>query len=233
MREDQTMDALQHLEIEKYLADFHAAGYCLVNKKFRLIAQEDHVPVVSVNTQALLSFLAGLSQPQLALELGTGYGISTAAILEAAPKAQIISFDLSQDRQRQAESYLSELGLMDRCTLVCADFREDSFTSILQDRHFDFVFIDAAKGQFDKLLECIYPFILPEGLIVFDNVFINGWVIEGKWPNHRQKTAVQRMQEFLSKISADSRFSKLLLPLDDGALVLKKKGEEDEHGSTL
>lgn len=233
MREDNTMDAFRHLEIEKYLTEFHKLKLSAENRRLRLKAQENHVPVASVNTEAALSFLAGLTQPLSALELGTGYGISTAAILYSATNVQLISIDLSQDRQREAEKYLTKLGLADRCTLVNADFRKTSFLKILQNHFFDFVFVDAAKGQFDRLLEILYPYLLPGGLLIFDNVFINGWVIDGKWPNHRQKTAVMRMQNFLSKVSSDNRFDGLLLPLDDGVLVLKKEIEEANHESVL
>lgn len=223
MRNDQTMNALHHEEIEEYLTAFNAVGYSSVLLEARKKAERDYVPVVSSNVFALLSFLSGLKHPHNILELGTGYGISTAAMLANAPEAAVLSVDIKKERQEQANVFLQELGVSDRCEMITADFRSKEFIETLKGKTFDMVFIDAAKGQFELLLDALLPFVAQGGLIVFDNVFINGWVLSCSWPNHRQKTAVIRMQEFLQNVARDERVERLLLPLDDGNLILKKK----------
>ena len=97
---------------------------------------------------------------------------------------------------------------------------------------FDLVFIDAAKGQYAHLLEEIMPHLSAQGAVVFDNIFLNGWLVADAYPNHRQKTAFVRMKQFLQDVQQDARFAHTLLPLDDGVLVLARRQEdrnETEH----
>ena len=180
--------------------------------------------------------LVTLRQPRCILELGTAYGVSAYHMLKglAAP-ATLVTIDLVRERQAVAQEFLHDAGL-DRHEIVfeCADFREEGYFARLAERFapFDLVFIDAAKGQYAHLLEEIVPHLSAQGAVVFDNIFLNGWLVADAYPNHRQKTAFVRMKQFLQDVQQDARFAHTLLPLDDGVLVLARRQEdrnETEH----
>lgn len=186
-----------------------------------------HVPVVSINVANLLATLVTIQQPSCILELGTAYGVSTYHMAKALNKpAKIVTIDLVKERQDIAKSFLSEKLLLEhKIEFLCDDFRNDMFFSTLERNHapFDFIFIDAAKGQYQHLLDTLTPMLNKGGIIVFDNVFLNGWIINDHYPNHRQKTAFVRMKKFLSDIKYNKQFEATLIPFDDGVLVLAKK----------
>lgn len=193
-------------------------------------AEKNHVSVVTPNVAHLLETLACLKQPRCILELGTAYGVSSYHMLKGLKgTAKLVTIDLVAERQQVAHAFLEEEGMCKRHEIIfcCDDFRTEGYLEALAKQHgpFDFIFMDAAKGQYAYLLNLLLPYVQVQGTMIFDNIFLNGWLVADAYPNHRQKTAFLRMKQFLASIRIDERFSNVLLPLDDGALVLVKKGE--------
>lgn len=213
--------------VNDYTNLFHRATFEAPLAALYARAEAEHVSVVTPNVAHLLEMLVTLRQPQCILELGTAYGASTYHLLKGLTQpAHLVTVDLMAERQQVAEKFLRASGI-DRHDLhfECADFREENYLEQLAAAHgpFDFIFIDAAKGQYAQLLERLTPFLAPQGAVVFDNIFLNGWIVNDAYPNHRQKTAFVRMKAFLQAVQEDARFAQTLLPLDDGVLVLVKR----------
>ena len=213
--------------VNAYTNRFHAADADAMLETLLAEAERAHVPVVTPNVAHLLETLTTLRQPRQLLELGTAYGVSTYHMLKglAAP-ASLVTIDLVAERQAVARDFLIASGMARHdIVMECCDFRTPGFFDALAAAHgpFDFVFIDAAKGQYARLLEELFPYVGAGGALVFDNIFLNGWLVADRYPNHRQKTAFLRMKQFLAVVQGDARFAHTLLPLDDGVLVLVKK----------
>lgn len=190
-------------------------------------AESHHVPVVSINVANLLVTLVTIHQPSCILELGTAYGVSTYHMAKAIHKpAKIITVDLVPERQEIAKKFLAKAEIPAHdIEFLCEDFRNETFFEQIRKKcgSIDFIFIDAAKGQYQYLLDTLAPMLSERGVIVFDNVFLNGWIINDEYPNHRQKTAFVRMKQFLENIKHNNDFEATLIPFDDGVLVLAKK----------
>lgn len=57
-----------------------------------------------------------------------------------------------------------------------------------QENHvFDLIFLDAAKGQYLNFFSYLEQILAPGGIIIADNVLLNGWVVNLDYPNHRRK----------------------------------------------
>ncbi len=227
MHDSELFEAMPFGEINDYTNRFHTDESDAPLARLREEARANHVPVVSPNAASMLETLVTIHQPRVILELGTAYGVSTYAMKRAQmDDGKMITIELVQERQNEARAFLQE-ARVDTSSMVflCEDFRNDAWFNELAQEHgaFDFVFIDAAKGQFGHLMETIVPLMSAGGVMVFDNVFLNGWLIRDTYPNHRQKTAFVRMKQFLEDVKLDTRFTHTLLPFDDGMLVLVKK----------
>ena len=212
--------------VNDYTNLFHSSQNEAYLKQLLVRASEEHVSVVTPNVAHLLETLVTLRQPKSILELGTAFGISTYHMRKALQlPATLVTIDLIADRQAVAKELLQTHRLTDGVVFLCKDFRQEGLIDDLADRYgpFDLVFLDAAKGQYAHLLEVLTPHIADHGVIVFDNIFLNGWIVEDAYPNHRQKTAFTRMKAFLESIKHNNHFSNTLLPLDDGVLVLAKR----------
>lgn len=191
-------------------------------------AAAEHVSVVTPNVAHLLETIATLRQPQRILELGTAFGVSTYHMVKALESSPtLVTLDLVAERQAVAKDFLAEQGLDEGVVFLCEDFRAEGRLEALAMQYgpFDMVFLDAAKGQYARLLELLTPHVAEHGVVIFDNIFLNGWIVNDAYPNHRQKTAFVRMKAFLRAVQENRSFSNTLLPLDDGVLVLVKREE--------
>ena len=213
--------------VNDYVNAFHSQKDAAILSELYEIANAKHVPVVSHNVAKLLTSLVTIQQPGCILELGTAYGVSTYHMKKPLQhSAKIITVDLVEERQNIAKKFFEKTGLLDENTIfLCKDFRDDQFLKDLYSKYgaFDFIFIDAAKGQYQHLLDLLTPLVAKNGMIVFDNIFLNGWIINNCYPNHRQKTVFLRMKQFLNDIQSNENYISTLIPFDDGVLTLVKK----------
>ena len=83
---------------------------------------------------------------------------------------------------------------------------------------YDVIFIDAAKGK--------YPFFLSEALrmshegsvIIADNVLYKGYVMSD-YNKHKQRTAVNNLREYISKIKDNPSLESEILEIGDGLAI--------------
>ena len=88
----------------------------------------------------------------------------------------------------------------------------------LQDEIFDIVFIDADKKNNYTYFELILHKVRSGGLIIIDNVL---W--KGKVYGAENDTDTQTIRKLNDQISVDNRVEKLILPVRDGILLIRKK----------
>ena len=86
---------------------------------------------------------------------------------------------------------------------------------------YDFIFIDASKGQYLKFFEMSYELLNENGIIFIDNLMFRGLVAADKEEiPKRYKTIVKRLKEFIEKLNEEYNF--VLLPFGDGVGIVKK-----------
>ena len=94
------------------------------------------------------------------------------------------------------------------------------------EQQYDFIFMDAAKGQYQEFLTVADRILKPGGLLVADNVLLNGWVVDLNYPRHRQKTMVYRMKAFLEQFKENQQYQCSIIPLGDGVALIRKSEAE-------
>ncbi|HIO38935.1 MAG TPA: SAM-dependent methyltransferase, partial [Rhodospirillales bacterium] len=85
--------------------------------------------------------------------------------------------------------------------------------------HFDMAFIDANKKDYDQYYERVLTLIRPGGLIVIDNVFWGGRVLDKK----NQDKSTRSIRKLNKKILLDQRVSLSMLPFNDGVTLVWKR----------
>mgnify|MGYP000899504678 CR=1 FL=1 len=196
-------------------------------KKMEDYARSNHVPIMNTTVSNFISILLKIHLPKRVLELGTGIGYSAIFMCDQCSTIEsLISYEINSERYKIAKMYCNESLYRKKINLVQKDFRkffEDSTTAATEKNIFDFIYVDAAKGQYHKILDYYGDQLTPNGLMIFDNVFINGWVINLDYPNHRRKHYVLKMRKFLCFLKEQKYFDFSILPLSDGILLIRKK----------
>lgn len=185
-------------------------------------ARAADVPVIRREMQSLLKVLIMLKKPERILEVGTAVGFSALLMSEYAPETcTITTIENYAKRIPEARENFRRAGRADRITLIEGDAAE-----VLKglEGPFDFIFMDAAKGQYIRYFPEIMRLLEADGCLVSDNVMQDGDVIESRFAvERRNRTIHARMREYLYELKHDTRLVTSILPLGDGAAVSVKR----------
>lgn len=180
------------------------------------------VPIIRKPMQSLLKFLLELSKPKRILEVGTAVGFSALLMNEYAPDdCHITTIEKYEKRIPVARENFRQAGREDRISLLEGDAAEILKTL---EGPYDFIFMDAAKGQYIHFLPDILRLLSAGGLLVSDNVLQDGDIIESRFAvTRRNRTIHARMRDYLYELKHHPRLETVILPVGDGVTLSFKK----------
>ena len=109
-------------------------------------AIETYVPIIRKEMQSFLKMLLAIRKPARILEVGTAIGFSAILMAEYNPEdCQITTIENYEKRIPIARENFKRAGKEEQITLLEGDAAEVLKTI---DEPFDFIFMDAAKGQY-------------------------------------------------------------------------------------
>lgn len=185
-------------------------------------AKATDVPIIRKEMQSLLRTLLALCRPQRILEVGTAIGFSALLMSEYAPQeCHITTIEKYEKRIPLAKENFKKAGKEDAITLL-----EGDAVDILKNlkEPFDFIFMDAAKGQYLHFLPDILRLLKPGGLLVSDNVLQDGDIIESRFAvTRRNRTIHSRMRDYLYELKHHPQLETSILPVGDGVTLSVKK----------
>lgn len=185
-------------------------------------ARRDCVPVIRREMQSFLKTLLAAKQPRAILDVGTAVGFSALLLCEYGhPKAHITTIEKYEKRIPTAKENFKRAGREKQITLLEGDAAEylQKMTGT-----FDFIFMDAAKGQYIHFLPDVLRLLAPGGLLVSDNVLQDGELIESRFAvERRNRTIHSRMREYLYELKHNPQLVTSILPLGDGVTLSVKQ----------
>ncbi len=184
-------------------------------------ALETYVPIIRTETVNLLQLLIRMNQPKRILEVGAAVGFSANVMAEAAGEdAVITTIENYEPRIPIANANFKRTGRDNQITLLEGDAMEILPTL---EGPFDFIFMDAAKGQYINFWPEIKRLIRSGGVVVTDNVLQDGDIIESRYAiTRRNRTIHKRMRDYLYELTHDGDFTTTILPLGDGVSISVK-----------
>ena len=181
----------------------------------------DFVPIIRKDMQAFLKFMMRLCKPRNILEVGTAVGFSALLMSEYAPEAHITTIENYEKRIPIARDNIAKAGKSAGIDLIPGDATE--ILPTLTDTY-DFIFMDAAKGQYINFLPEIMRLLSKGGILVSDNVLQDGDIIESRFAVvRRDRTLHTRMREYLYTLKHMEGVSTVILPVGDGITVTVKE----------
>ena len=154
--------------------------------------------------------------------MGTAVGYSALLMAQVMPEgAHITTIEKYEPRIPLAREHFREAGMEERITLIEGDAEE-----VLKqlDGPFDFIFMDAAKGQYIHWLPRILE-LMDEGALLFsDNVLQDGDIIESRFAvERRNRTIHSRMREYLYTLTHSDALQTSIIPIGEGVTLSVKK----------
>lgn len=181
-------------------------------------ALKTNVPIIRQEVQSLLRLFLAIQKPEKILEVGTAIGFSALLMSEYGPKGcKITTIEKYEKRIPIALENFKRAGKEKDITLLTGDAAEilQSLTGT-----YDFIFMDAAKGQYINFLPDILRLLRKGGLLLSDNVLQDGDVMESRFAvTRRDRTIHSRMREYLYELTHNEQLRTDILPIGDGVTV--------------
>ncbi len=205
-------------------------------------AIKEEVPIIRKESQALLRFLLRMRRPARILEVGTAVGFSCMYMAEYMPKdARIATIEKVPMRLAPAKQNLKNSPQAAQIALLIGEaeevlaalekgdapdnvyfpageksaWRKESFS-----KPYEFIFLDAAKGQYMYFLPHLLALLHSDGILVTDNVLQEGSITESKFTVvRRDRTIHKRMREYLYELTHQKGLNTVVLPVGDGMSV--------------
>lgn len=179
---------------------------------------------ISPEQGQFMFMLVKLTQTKTILEIGTFTGYSSLCMAMALPDTgKLIACDSNQDWTTIAKKYWKEAGVEHKIQLQLAPAEQTLNQLLAQgyENHFDFIFIDADKLNYDLYYERALLLVKAGGLIVVDNVLGAGdWLASNPADQHPGAKVIRKLNK---KIHEDERVEMCLLPIGEGLTLVRKK----------
>ena len=203
--------------IHTFIQSFDTGNTEFLNQ-IEQFALKTNVPVIRPQTQSFLKLLLAVKQPKEILEVGTAIGFSALLMSEYGPSdCRVTTIEKYEKRILIAKENFKKAGREDKICLVEGDALE-----ALKDLEgpYDFIFMDAAKGQYIHFLPDILRLMPIGGLLVSDNILQDGDILESRYAvTRRDRTIHGRMREYLYTIKHHDQLRTDILPIGDGITV--------------
>jgi predicted O-methyltransferase YrrM len=181
------------------------------------LTQETHLKVVRPRMLTghyqgrVLSQLSKLIRPKCILEIGTYTGYSAICLAEGLSKdGQLHTIDINEELSDIQRKYFNKSGNGKQIIQHVGD----AITIIPSLKlHFDLVFIDADKSQYEAYFEASIQKCQSGSIILSDNVLWSGKVVE---PLIKNDKATEALLRYNKKLADDPRVETVLLPIRDG-----------------
>ena len=207
-------------ELERYLADHTTPE----DKVLEELNRKTHLYAVNPNMLSghlqgrFLEMLSYMISPSQILEIGTYTGYSAICLARGLKSGGMLhTIEVNDELSEMSSRYITLAGMADRVTLHTGRAQEIipsmPFT-------FDMVFIDGDKREYSEYYDLVFDKVRKGGFIIADNVLWGGKIESGEASEDPQTRGVIMFNE---KVRDDQRVEKVLLPVRDGILIVRKK----------
>lgn len=181
-------------------------------------ALADDVPIIRKETKEWMKTMLHIKKPMRVLEVGTAVGFSAIYMNQFLPRgAHITTIEKWEPRIKQAKINFERANVTDQITLLEGDAADVLKTL---EGEFDFIFMDAAKGQYIHFLPDVIRLLAKDGILISDNVLQDGEVLDSKYVvDRRNRTIHARMREYLYTLKNHDLLETSIIPVGDGVAL--------------
>ncbi len=181
----------------------------------------DNIRQIAPEQAQFLGLLVRLARVERVLEIGTFRGYSALAFALALPEnGRVVTCDIDDIWSDFARRHWRDAGVAHKIEAHVQPALEwlDGLLESRREETFDLALVDADKHNHGRYYERALRLVRPGGLIVLDNVFWTGKVVDPAADDEDTRT-VRALNE---KVACDERVKMVVVPLGDGLTVALK-----------
>ena len=217
------MEFITYDAVEAYITS-HLNPYPSPLAEMEKTARDRYIPIVQPETARLLALLAQIRQPKTILEIGTAIGYSALVLANAVPHTPIITIERDENMICEAQSWIRRAGKEGQISIL----RGEAMTLLPelaeQEKQYDFLFLDAAKGHYSRMFPYLLSLLAPKGILICDNVLSRGMVsMPDEAIPRDNRTIARRLREFHDMLQECTELDTAVIPIGDGISLSRKK----------
>lgn len=171
----------------------------------------------------ILQLLIALHDTRTIVEIGTLAGYSTIWMARALPEGgHIYTINKDPAHIEMAEGFFAKCECRSKITQLAGDAHKILPTLSQKGEQFDMVFIDADKISYPAYLDWAEKNIRKGGLIIADNTFLGGAMLEKTPPENIAPTTWKNMRSFNERLADKSKYNATIIPTREGLSVAIK-----------
>lgn len=178
-------------------------------------AVDNHVPIIDGDALTVVKQYLAIKNVTNILEIGTAIGYSALHFASVSDKAHVTTIEKDETSHKLANENIKNENFSDRITTILADAKEVEF----EDQRFDFLFIDASKGNNQFFFDKYKEYLTDDALIIVDNIFVRGLTVNDNVENKNKRKLRDKVRTF-NQTMKDSEYSTSFLNVGDGLLVI-------------
>lgn len=201
--------------------DFEKLQEILADEKY--YAKHNFVPIIRDKSAKYLYDFVKENNIKNVLEIGTAIGYSGSIIVSAGAE-RLATVDINPDYIEMAKNTFSKVGILDKVDIICGDAKDIIVDLKNQNKKFDMIFLDGAKGQYIAYLDTLSQLLGKNAVIFADNVLLSGMVESVEEIPHKKRTMVVNLRKYLKRVFEKPYLTKLVR-IEDGIAITKYEGE--------
>lgn len=206
-------------ELEKFIKDHSSPEDPVLEELFR----QTHIRFVNPNRTCdhvqgmFLEMISRMINPERILEIGTFTGYSAICLSKGLKDGgRLLTVESNDELRDFARSYFVKAGVDSKIFQLTGRI-QDIINSI--EETFDLVYIDADKREYMEYYNLVIDKVRRGGFIIADNVLWGGKVNDVDSRDSQTRGLI----EFNEMIKLQENIEKVILPLQDGIMMIRKK----------
>jgi len=187
-------------------------------------AQEKNVPIIEKKSIAFIMKYIKDNNVKNILEIGSAIGYSAILMASATNDAFVTTIERDEERYMECLKNVKRCGLDKKINVVFQDALE---VNLSEDLKYDLIFIDAAKGQYERFFEKYKYFLRENGAIITDNLKFHGYVGKSdKIESKNLRGLVQKIENYIDFLKDNEEFDTKFYDIGDGLSISTWKNEK-------
>ena len=205
------MDFLINPKLEDYLKNLSVEDDPVV-LEMEKYAKEKDFPIIGRQGGRLLYLLTRLKNPELVVEIGSGFGYSAYWFAKGLKKGKVVLIEYQQRNIQTAKKFFKKAGLLNK-----TEFRVGDGVEIGKKyNNIDILFLDLEKIRYMEAIKTLEKNLSPNGIVIADNVLFQGKVIFE--PENKKAKILNRFNRYMFE-----NYFSIIFPIRDGILIAVKK----------
>ena len=178
-------------------------------------AIDNRVPIIDSDALNVVKQYIAIKCVKNILEIGTAIGYSALHFASAAEGVQVTTIEKDEASHDIANQNIAASSYKNNIKTILADAKDAELGSA----QFDFLFIDASKGNNQLFFDKYKEYLTDDALIIVDNIFVRGLIANDNVENKNKRKLRDKVRAFNQSMK-DSEYSTSFLNVGDGLLVI-------------